>query len=108
MSVDELVQAIHQSNMDRLTSIPGVGKKNAERLVVDLRDKVARIETVLTGSQCPPNIRSAQEEDVISALLNLGYQKPLAEKAPQKALMQLGNAHSFEDLLRGSLQQLAK
>ena len=108
MSVDELVPAIHQSNLARLTSIPGVGKKTAERLVVDLRDKVARIETVLTGSQCPPNIRSAQEEDVISALLNLGYQKPLAEKALQKALMQLGNAHSFEDLLRGSLQQLAK
>jgi Holliday junction DNA helicase RuvA len=108
MSVSELVPAIRQSNLARLTTIPGVGKKTAERLVVDLRDKVARIEVGPAGSQGPPATRSAQEEDVISALVNLGYPKPQADKALQKALMQMVDAHSFEDLLRNSLQQLAK
>ncbi|HVN81961.1 MAG TPA: Holliday junction branch migration protein RuvA [Terriglobia bacterium] len=107
MSVSELVPAIRQSNLARLTTIPGVGKKTAERLVVDLRDKVARIG-VGADSQGPPATRSAQEEDVISALVNLGYPKPQAERALQKALTQTGEAHSFEELLRNSLRQLAK
>jgi Holliday junction DNA helicase RuvA len=108
MSVNELVPAIREGNLARLTTIPGVGKKTAERLVVDLRDKVTRIQVGPAGSQGPPATRSAQEEDVISALVNLGYPKPQAEKALQKALMQMGDAHSFEALLRNSLQQLAK
>lgn len=108
MGVDELVPAIRQNNLARLTSIPGVGRKTAERIVVDLRDKVIRIEATPAAIQGPPPVRSAQEEDVVSALVNLGYHRALAEKALQRALMQLGNDHSFEDLLRSSLQHLAK
>ena len=108
MSVGELIPAIRQNNLARLTTIPGVGRKTAERLVVDLRDKVARIGAVPAGMQGTPAARSPQEEDVISALVNLGYPKPQADKALQKALMRLGDTHSFEDLLRNSLQQLAK
>jgi Holliday junction DNA helicase RuvA len=108
MSVDELVPAIRQSNLARLTSIPGVGRKTAERIIVELRDKVTRIEAVPAGSQGPPPARPVQEEDVISALANLGYPRPQAERALRKALAQLGSDPSFENLLRTSLQQLAK
>jgi Holliday junction DNA helicase RuvA len=108
MSVDELVPAIRQSNLARLTLIPGVGRKTAERVIVELRDKVTRIETVLAGPQGPPPARPVQEEDVLSALANLGYPRPQAERALQKALAQAGSDPSFENLLRTSLQQLAK
>jgi Holliday junction DNA helicase RuvA len=108
MSVDELVPAIRQSNLARLTSIPGVGRKTAERIIVELRDKVTRIEAVSAGSKGPSPTRPVQEEDVISALANLGYPRPQAERALQKTLAQLGSDPSFENLLRTSLQQLAK
>ena len=108
MSVGELVPAIRQSDLARLTTIPGVGRKTAERLVVDLRDKISRIGAVPAEPQGSSASRSDQEKDVISALVNLGYPKPQADKALHRALMQLGETHSFEDLLRNSLQQLAK
>ncbi len=108
MSVDELVPAIRSSNLARLTAIPGVGRKTAERLIVELRDKVSKIETLSAGSEGPPLAKSAQEEDVISALLNLGYSKPQAEKALQQSLAAARDGQPFETLLKTSLQQLAR
>jgi Holliday junction DNA helicase RuvA len=105
MPVDELVSAIQQSNLVRLTSIPGVGKKTGERLVVELRDKLSKGEAVVadSGSQT-----SQHQEDVVSALVNLGYPKNVAERAVQKAVpMMTGNA-SFENLLKYSLNQLSR
>src|SRR6202166_282385 len=77
MSVDELLPAIRANDLVRLTRIPGVGRKTAERIVVELRDKLAAMETpepepVAAGG------RTQMEADVISALLNLGYDRRVA------------------------------
>lgn len=105
MTVDELIPAIRQSNLARLSSIPGVGKKTAERLVVELRDKLAGFDT--SGSHTQPLTLSHQQEDVISALTNLGYSKSAAERAVQKVSRDTPD-QMFEELLKKSLQVLAR
>ncbi len=109
MSVVDLVPAIREGNLVRLTSIPGVGKKTAERMILELRDKVTRLEAV------PAEAVSAQQglmpqlqEDVISALVNLGYPKPQAERAMQKAVGAAAIDRSFEVVLKRSLQELSR
>jgi len=99
MEVDILVRAIANADIARLTTIPGVGKKTAERVALELKEKVVKImPTEVTG---PAGVR----EDVLSALLNLGYKRSHAEAA----LTQLGDDVSeFEELLRRSLRSLAK
>lgn len=99
MEADTLVQAIANSDIARLTSIPGVGKKTAERVALELKDRAAKI--MPTAPAGPAGIR----DDVLSALLNLGYKRRDAEAA----LGQVGDeADSFEDILRLSLRALAK
>src|SRR3989441_10335310 len=78
MPADDMVNAIRGNDVARLTRIPGIGKKTAERMVLELRDKLPpqgtdQVQVVLS--------LSAVQEDVLSALMNLGYQRPLAEKA---------------------------
>jgi Holliday junction DNA helicase RuvA len=108
MPVDELVVAIRQSNLARLTSIPGIGKKTAERLVVELRDRLAKVGTGPTGEPTAMPSVSLPQEDVISALVNLGYAKPSAEKAVQAVLSTLKTEPAFEELLRTALRQLSR
>ena len=109
LPVDELVASIRQSNLARLTSIPGVGKKTAERLVVELRDKMARVEAALPAGEPPASPSVSQlQEDVVSALVNLGYAKPSAEKAVQAVFSASSGEPSFEDLLRMALRQLSR
>ena len=103
MSVDELVPAIRRSDLVLLTRIPGVGKKTAERIVVELRDRLAAMEA---PEAARPTSRSGLEADVVSALLNLGYDRRAAEKAVEEAQRNGGGA-SFEALLRATLQQLS-
>ncbi len=105
MSVDELVPAIRQSDLALLTRIPGVGKKTAERIVVELRDKLAAMEAP-QAARPETSGRAGLEADVISALLNLGYDRRTAEKAVEEAQRNGGGA-SFEALLRATLQQLS-
>src|SRR5262245_49366093 len=84
MSADEIILAIRTGDLGRLTSIPGVGRKTAERLVVELRDKVADVAfeaTAGAGVETRSPQVDAVFEDALSALVNLGYQKSLAEKA---------------------------
>jgi holliday junction DNA helicase RuvA len=101
METDAMVAAIKGNNIGSLTRIPGIGKKTAERMVLELRDK-------LEAFAAPPvaPAASAVEEDVISALVNLGYQRPLAEKA----LARLGNTQNeaFDGLFRKAMAALAK
>ena len=108
MPVDELVFAIRQSNLARLTSIPGVGKKTAERLVVELRDKLAKLKAAAAETSLAVEPISQQQEDVISALVNLGYAKLAAEKAVQTAISTANGEAPFEELLRRALQQLSR
>ncbi len=114
MSADEIIHSIRTNNLARLTSIPGIGKKTAERIVIELRDKIA----ALSGPQPDedPGSRASREtassadtitDDALSALLNFGYQKNAAEKALNSA-MQEGGEITVETLLRRSLRLLAK
>ena len=102
MATAEMVAAIRGNDLARLTRIPGVGKKTAERMVVELRDK-------LEGFGAPPTApaRTAVEEDVLSALVNLGYQRAAAERAITAAAKN-GDRASFDALFRESLAALAK
>lgn len=107
MSADEIVGAIRTNNVPRIKSIPGVGQKTAERIVIELRDKVAELSTAsadIIESAIPAD---AVLNDALSALVNLGYQKSVAEKTLKQA-MQEGAEMTVQKLLRRSLQLLAK
>src|SRR5256712_2725475 len=82
MSVEELVPAIRGGDLVRLTRIPGVGRKTAERIVVELKDK---LETVAVAEEKPAASAGGTEADVVSALMNLGYDGRAAEKAVEEA-----------------------
>ena len=101
MSMHELVPAIRKGDLAQLTRIPGVGRKTAERIVLELRDKLAAIDVPEAGK---PATRSQLEADTTSALVNLGYDLRAAEKAVEKARADGGS--DFEALLRGALQIL--
>jgi Holliday junction DNA helicase RuvA len=104
MSVEELVPAIRSGDLARLTRIPGVGRKTAERIVVELRDKLeaVAVETERPAASSPAGV----EADVVSALVNLGYDARTAESAVGEAKREAGAAN-FEKLLRAALQSLA-
>jgi holliday junction DNA helicase RuvA len=112
MSADELIVSIRSNNLARLTLIPGVGKKTAERLIVDLREKMAALSTSQleeeTGAR--PDTTAASPEDsvrseALSGLMNLGYQRSAAEKAVDSALAEGGDL-SVESVLKRSLKKL--
>lgn len=108
MSADEIVAAIRSNDLARLTAIPGVGRKTAERLVVELRDKVGELAAgaaAAVSSEAPAV--DVVYEDALSALVNLGYQKAAAERALKKVVDE-GTEMSVQKLLRRSLQVLAK
>ena len=111
MSADEIIMAIRTDNIARLVTIPGVGRKTAERLVIELRDKVG--ELALDGSaprdkaSGSPETGDAVFDDALSALINLGYQRSAAEKALRTAAHD-GTEMTVQKLLRRSLQLLAK
>jgi len=115
MSADEMIASIRTNNLARLTLIPGVGRKTAERLVMELRDKVASLSSAELeeelGSKrsavAPLPTEDSMRSDVLSALLNLGYQRSSAEKAITAALDEGGDI-SMELILRRSLRKLAK
>jgi len=101
MPADEMVNSIRANDLARLTKIPGIGRKTAERMVLELRDKLppAGADQVLVI----PSL-SATQEDVLSALLNLGYQRGAAEKA----LGTVEKHTSFDAMFRASLAFMAK
>lgn len=105
MSADDLVPAIRAGDLPKLTLIPGVGRKTAERIVVELRDKLAAIEAP-EPDRADAMGRTQLEADVISALLNLGYDRRAAEKAVAEADAK-ENGGNFEAVLRATLQRLS-
>jgi holliday junction DNA helicase RuvA len=114
MSADELVASIKNNNLARLTLIPGVGRKTAERLIVDLREKMTALaasqaaEVVGTESLAPiPSSEDDIRAQALSGLLNLGYQKSTAEKAVDSALSEEGEP-TVESVLRRVLRKLAR
>ena len=114
MSADEMIASIRTNNLAKLTLIPGIGRKTAERLVMELRDKVATLASTeleeefgSKDSGGPATTEDSMRADVLSALLNLGYQRSSAEKAVNAAVDE-GGEISVEVILRRSLRKLAK
>jgi Holliday junction DNA helicase RuvA len=107
IQIDDLVRAIMQGNLTRLSAIPGIGKKSAERLVLELREKILRLEPASPAAgDSVPSVSATISDDVASALVNLGYKeatvkKVMAEMAPPAD-------GSMESLLKQALKQLMK
>ena len=95
LAAEELSGAIRRGDLGRLIRVPGVGKKTAERLVVELRDKLGPVEAAATAA-------GGLDEDVISALLNLGCARPAAQAAVDRARHN-GAPEEFEPLFRAAL-----
>jgi Holliday junction DNA helicase RuvA len=101
MSLEELIPAIRKGDLAQLVRIPGVGRKTAERMVVELRDKLAVVDVPQAGK---PTTRSQLESDVASALVNLGYDARSVDSAVEKSGVKAGG--DFEEVLRAALQIL--
>ncbi|MDR1726901.1 MAG: Holliday junction branch migration protein RuvA [Acidobacteriota bacterium] len=106
--VEELAQALAAGDTHRLTSIPGVGKKTAERLALELKGQMSAF---LLPEQAEAAKASGAalsvEDDILSALVNLGYPRPSAEKAISLALRDEGVERTFEGILKTALRRLA-
>jgi Holliday junction DNA helicase RuvA len=103
IAADALVAALRGNDITSLTRIPGVGKKTAERMVLELRDKLEGFEAAPTA---PP--ASRMEEDVVSALVNLGYQRGASEHAAKRAIEKSGDSAPFEQVFRQTMSLLQK
>jgi Holliday junction DNA helicase RuvA len=106
--VEELAHAIAQGDLSRLTAIPGVGRKTAERLVLELKSQISQflVPESAQVSRTQEKLDTLQE-DIISALVNLGYARPAAEKALMATVRGNDAPQTFEDLLRNTLRRLA-
>jgi Holliday junction DNA helicase RuvA len=102
----DLIQAIEAADLARLTAIPGVGRKTAERLVLELKDRLPRPPVAAPAARAG-QVGSAVRDDVLSALMNLGYHRPLAEKAVDAAVKATPDG-DFERTLRQALRELAR
>ena len=101
----ELIAAIERGDLARLTAIPGVGKKTSERIVLELKDRLPKAQAAAAaGTTAAPVLR----DDLLSALINLGYHRPLAEKAVDAALRAAGRDAGFEATLKHALRELAR
>jgi Holliday junction DNA helicase RuvA len=105
MSTDEIVPAVRRGDVPALTRINGVGRKTAERIIVELRDKLVEADAVAAGPPAAPG-RTQLEEDLLSALENLGYDRRETERAIA-ALRKDGLPANFDAALRAALQQLS-
>jgi Holliday junction DNA helicase RuvA len=100
---DEISRAILQSNVKLLESIKGIGKKTAERLVLELRDKVGKISSDVT---LPINQGSSSQQDALNALIALGISRSQAENAIQKIVLSEPNNSNLEELIKKALKAI--
>ena len=105
MAPRDLIAALSAGDAARLTTIPGVGKKSAERMVVELQDKVGELATGDAGG-APSASAPAADEELVSALVNLGYKRKQAETAVREALEETPEG-AFHELLRDSLKRIS-
>jgi len=94
--------AVRKSDVARLSRIPGIGKKTALRIAMELQDKMEKKEELLAGRTSP------QTEDLVSALTNLGFRRKEVERVVERAVADLGSEQGFEKLLRECLSRMAK
>jgi holliday junction DNA helicase RuvA len=103
----ELIRAIERGDLARLTAIPGVGKKTSERIVLELKDRLPRVSAEVVAATGDGATPAPLQDDVISALVNLGYHRPLAEKAVEASIKATPGG-DFERTLRQALRELAR
>ncbi len=106
LEVDELASAIAKGEVARLTKIHGVGKKTAERLVLELKDKVKLLAADAAGKKGPVRIEPGAKADLVSALVNLGYKDAQAQGAADAVIEAHGAEAPFELLFREALKSL--
>jgi holliday junction DNA helicase RuvA len=107
LEVEQLAESLSRGEVGRLTKIHGVGKKTAERLVLELRDKVKVVGLEARGEKrAAPAPAAGARADLVSALLNLGYKAPQAEKAADAAAERVGEDAAFELLFREAMKVL--
>jgi len=108
ITADALKGALVEGNTKRLSGIPGIGKKTAERLVLELKDKVAKLypQRQMPASRLPDIPPTTVLEDTLSALVNLGYKEPQARKVLES--MEISPETGLEDILKGALKILLK
>jgi Holliday junction DNA helicase RuvA len=104
---NELVSAIRTANVARLTGIPGIGKKIAERIGLELKDKMASFVAAELAASHTTAAGETLRDDVLSALMNLGYHRPLAERAVDSAIKK-STGSTFESVLKYALRELAR
>jgi Holliday junction DNA helicase RuvA len=110
ISVGDLTDAITSGNLRRLLNIPGVGRKMAERLVLELKDKVLKLDRgqVPPGDRAAPRSREEEvKEDALSALINLGYKSSAAREVIEKIMKDKTEIPALDLLLKSALQQLS-
>lgn len=111
LSAAELIPAIKNNDLGRLTAIPGVGRKTAERVVVELRDKIAAMSleemAAATTAQAASGADLNLRDDTIAALIQLGYQRAQAERAVDSALREEGD-RTIQAVLKRSLKRLSR
>jgi Holliday junction DNA helicase RuvA len=103
----DLMTAIMENDVARISTIPGVGRKTAERLTLELKDKLGDITLEFSPGSERPSSLGGVLDDALSALVNLGYKKPQAEKALKSIWEQNGKNHTLEDLIKESLNVLS-
>ena len=103
----ELVRAIERGNVARLTAIPGVGKKTSERIVLELKDRLPPGQIAAVAEGGAEDHAARVRDDLLSALMNLGYHRPLAEKAVEAAIKATPDG-GFERTLKQALRELAR
>ena len=103
----ELVRAVRTQDVARLTAIPGVGKKTAERIGLELKDRLPASFQAAEPASAPAAPADRLRDDLLSALVNLGYGRPVAEKSVEKVLQTQPDAR-FEDALKDVLRHLMK
>ena len=103
----DFVAAIQRADLGTLTRIPGVGKKTAERMIVELKDRLQKVAEVASPTVKPPSPDDAMRDDLVSALDNLGYHQQAIEKVLKRVMPEDGSV-KFEDVLRAALKELSR
>lgn len=107
ISPDGFMRAVLESDLHKLTSIPGIGKKSAERIVLELKEKISKMPA---GGPCSPGKQPGEvlEQDIVSSLLNLGYKERVAEMVAHKVAKEAAPGTSLSDAIKTALKELMK
>jgi holliday junction DNA helicase RuvA len=109
LPVSDLVSAIQSGDVEKLTTVPGIGNKSASRLVLELKDKVGKLQPGLSPtSDSPRQGQDATFDDALSALVNLGYRPQDAKEALKQVKKSNAESIVLKDMIRESLKELAR